>query len=499
MLLVLLLLVAPPVRTSAAGPLRQGTTIQEEVTFRNGDVVLAGTLIMPATGAPYPGVVIVYGSDPDARTPGILGYAREVFAEHGIAVLAYDKRGAGQSSGTLSTASLHDLAGDALAGVYYLKSRPDIDPWHLGMVGDSQAGWIIPLAAAGARDVAFMIVVAAAGTSPGEQGVYELESALRRAGLPGRVQDTGRKARKLANDYFEAVQTGQLPAPDAVMQIDGMGLGMAHDPVPVLEQITQPMLVIEGEADRHVPALHSAAVFAHALQEAGNRECKIIVYPGADHSIMVETTSAAGKKIRDYAAGYHANETNWVLAHAGKPAAPLQIPPQPPLVESAEFGAGGRYGPPPWYGTAAPQLALIGLFVLVFVPALVGLPMAAVARRRYHARWLQASDPWLARLARALAVLVSLLDLVALAGTVVFLADLLGADETFRLVPPFPVLPLLGLLITVLTAALCGFAVPAWRRGYWTAAGRVAYTNVAGVAVLFVGFLAYWNMVGLPF
>src|SRR5690242_12789467 len=99
-MLIVLLLLAAPVRASAAGAPRQGATKQEEVRFRNGDVVLAGTLIMPATGAPAPGVVIVYGSDPDVRNPSIIGYATKVFAEKGIAALAYDKRGAGQSSGS---------------------------------------------------------------------------------------------------------------------------------------------------------------------------------------------------------------------------------------------------------------------------------------------------------------------------------------------------------------------------------------------------------------
>ena len=65
-------------------------------------------------------------------------------ASQGLAVLTYDKRGVGDSGGVYqeyaSESNLSLLAQDALAGVNYLKGRPEIDSRRIGLIGASQAG-----------------------------------------------------------------------------------------------------------------------------------------------------------------------------------------------------------------------------------------------------------------------------------------------------------------------------------------------------------------------
>ena len=75
-----------------------------------------------------------------------------MFVSRGIAVLSYDKRGIGQSSGHYpgdfaSVTTIDQLAGDAAAAARFLVAQPGIDPKRVGLVGISQAGWIIPQAA----------------------------------------------------------------------------------------------------------------------------------------------------------------------------------------------------------------------------------------------------------------------------------------------------------------------------------------------------------------
>ena len=67
--------------------------------------------------------------------------------EHGIAVLIFDRRGSGASQGDFQTADFEDLAGDVIAAVDYLQSRPDIDKSKIGLHGTSQDAWIAPIAA----------------------------------------------------------------------------------------------------------------------------------------------------------------------------------------------------------------------------------------------------------------------------------------------------------------------------------------------------------------
>ncbi len=122
------------------------------VTFQNGEVTLAGNLFVPVGEGPFPAVVIIHGSGKETARDLVLH--SWFFVQHGFVVLTYDKRGVGESSGSYqrvvpknSEAVLGELAGDALAGVEFLKNHNKIDPNRIGLFGLSQGGWIAPLAA----------------------------------------------------------------------------------------------------------------------------------------------------------------------------------------------------------------------------------------------------------------------------------------------------------------------------------------------------------------
>jgi hypothetical protein len=106
---------------------------REDVRFSNGDVQLAGTLISPSTKGPYPAVILVHASGAEDREY-LLPFARFVI-RHDIAVLGYDKRGVGGSTGDWNKASFDDLAGDVVAAFEYLKTRNDIQRAQIGMLG----------------------------------------------------------------------------------------------------------------------------------------------------------------------------------------------------------------------------------------------------------------------------------------------------------------------------------------------------------------------------
>src|SRR5262249_48103074 len=118
---------------------------EEEVTFKNGEVTLSGTLFVPLRKTKsFPAVVFAHGGAPEARTINKDWALR--FVRRGIAALIYDKRGVGESTGDWRTANLDDLADDALAGVRLLKTRKEINPRQIAVAGHSQGGTIAPLA-----------------------------------------------------------------------------------------------------------------------------------------------------------------------------------------------------------------------------------------------------------------------------------------------------------------------------------------------------------------
>ena len=160
---------------------------REVVRFSNGDVQLAGTLITPATRGPYPAVILVHASGAEDREY-LLPYARFLI-RHGMAVLGFDKRGVGASTGDWNKASFDDLAGDVVAAFGYLKTRPDIQHGQIGMLGWSQAGWVMPLAATRAKDLAFLISISGAGVSGAETTIDQARNEMAANGMRPQMID----------------------------------------------------------------------------------------------------------------------------------------------------------------------------------------------------------------------------------------------------------------------------------------------------------------------
>jgi len=160
----------------------------EDVRFSSGSVQLSGTLIRPTTGKKHPAIVLVHASGAADREQ-ILPFAR-FLVRRGMAVLGYDKRGVGSSTGDWNTASFEDLAGDVAAAVAYLRTRNDIDGAQIGLLGWSQAGWIMPLAAVRAKDLAFLISVSGAGVPAAETTIDQARNELTARGMkPQTVAD----------------------------------------------------------------------------------------------------------------------------------------------------------------------------------------------------------------------------------------------------------------------------------------------------------------------
>ena len=154
---------------------------EREITFRNGGVSLSGTLVLPDGKGPFPAVIITHGGTPNERA-GYRSWALQ-FARRGIAALIYDKRGAGKSGGETRSASMEDLAADAVAGVELLRNIPEINRSKIGVAGHSQGGWIAPLASTMSRHVAFVIASAPSGVSPDKQSIYHRASVMRESGF----------------------------------------------------------------------------------------------------------------------------------------------------------------------------------------------------------------------------------------------------------------------------------------------------------------------------
>lgn len=155
-----------------------------EVHFMHHQTLLAGTVYRPALPGLYPALVMIQGSGATDRDNfGYFPAIRDYFVQHGIVVFCYDKPGVGGSTGNWKEQDLRDRAEEALAARAFLHTQPMVDPKWVGLWGNSQGGWVIPLAASLNPDVAFIIMVSAPAVSPAEQDRYGFEQFTRAEGL----------------------------------------------------------------------------------------------------------------------------------------------------------------------------------------------------------------------------------------------------------------------------------------------------------------------------
>lgn len=306
---------------------------KEEVVVRNGEVALGGTLYLPSGKGPHPAVVFIHGSGPSTREN--VRFFAELFAHHGIAALAHDKRDVGQGSAS-EIAAYDDLVGDALAAIELLKSRKEIDRARIGLWGGSQGGGLAARAAARSKDVAFVISVSGGGVSLAEFRKYQFENRLRARGLGEeevreamlvveRLHDYARSGgrdrermqaeldRAYEHEWARDILPRRAPSPDDARNwimwrsLDGSALTD-------WENLKMPVLAIWGGRDALVPVKASSENIRAALERAGNKDFTILIVPDADHNMMMPGSAPTDLPSEEYLD----KMIEWVQKRVGK-------------------------------------------------------------------------------------------------------------------------------------------------------------------------------------
>jgi pimeloyl-ACP methyl ester carboxylesterase len=276
---------------------------RQDVSFSNGGIHLAGTLMSPATEKKHPAIILVHASGAEDRE--YLLPLAHFLIRHGMAVLGYDKRGVGGSTGDWKTASFDDLAGDVVAAFDYLKTRPDIDRSQIGLLGWSQAGWVMPLAAVRARELAFLISISGAGVSAAETTIDQAQNEMRARGMrPEGIQQIVRlmklqyefaRSGQGWNEYIAArekmiARIGRAPDTFPGTQDDPYWQFIRrlyfYEPAPTLRRLQVPTLALFGELDNNIIAEKNRAAWETALKTGGNRDYTLGILPKANHLLL---------------------------------------------------------------------------------------------------------------------------------------------------------------------------------------------------------------------
>jgi uncharacterized protein len=309
--------------------------IAEEVSFKNqgAGVTLAGTLTKPKGKGRFPVAVLITGSGPENRDEEIFGHKpflvlADYLTRAGVAVLRYDDRGTGKSTGEFAKATSRDFASDVEAAVAYLMNRKDINPKQIGLIGHSEGGLIGPMVATEYPGIAFVVLMAGPGVS-GEEILYRQAALIAKA--QGAADSSIAQQDSLQRGVFAILKRNLDSAATALelnkfaKEADSMAraLGqqsdstlklaieqqirsvqspwfrffLAYDPKPALLKLTCPVLAIYGSKDLQVDPAQNKPVLEDAFRTSKHADWLVKELPGLNH--LFQTANTGG--VNEYA------------------------------------------------------------------------------------------------------------------------------------------------------------------------------------------------------
>jgi alpha-beta hydrolase superfamily lysophospholipase len=301
--------------------------MESEVSFVNENINLAGTLAIPDTyKEKLPAFVFVHGSGPNDRNENpdlslmspndkeklvqtlkrfnldvdqyklnVFNEMSNYFVKDGFTVLRYDKRGIGRSEGDYKTVGFKDFISDAHAAIKFLRSRTEVDPSKIIVLGHSEGGIIGPVLCVEDPTIAALVICAGTSQKLDDIMVQQAKSTkemLSRLTLEQKeklgVKDTP-DPMKMVEELIEKVKRG-----DEYVEIEGHKVytkwfreHFAHDPLETIKKVKCPILIVQGEKDFQVP-FNNALTLRDASKRSGNNHTRLLLFPNIDHLLKFE-------------------------------------------------------------------------------------------------------------------------------------------------------------------------------------------------------------------
>ncbi|HDQ46283.1 MAG TPA: alpha/beta hydrolase [bacterium] len=298
---------------------------EEEVSFANpkAGILLAGTFTVPSGKGPFPAVVLISGSGPQDRDETVFGHRpflvlSDDLTRRGFAVLRYDDRGVGQSSGIFDKATSRDFADDAAAAVDFLKTRKEVRKKKIGLIGHSEGGLIATMLAAESKDIALVVLMAGPGV-PGDELLHRQSALIAlAAGATGeevRKEETRRRAlfevlksvqdSAAVEERMRAILAAEMDSaliqdsqaaeatinrPVRMMNTLWFKYFLTYDPRPDLKKVRCPVLALVGEKDLQVCPRQNLPEIEAALRAGRNRDFTVRELPGLNHLFQTSET-----------------------------------------------------------------------------------------------------------------------------------------------------------------------------------------------------------------
>ncbi|MET0754102.1 MAG: alpha/beta fold hydrolase [Pyrinomonadaceae bacterium] len=306
---------------------------EEEVSYKNtkDNVKLAGTLTLPRGAGTFPAVILITGSGSQDRNETVAGHRpflvlADYLTRRGIAVLRVDDRGVGGTERGAANFTSENFAEDVLAGIEYLKSRKEINPKQIGLIGHSEGGMIAPMVAARSKDTAFIVLLAGLGQT-GEDVIYTQTGLGQKVGGTSqfvidetrkllktlmtivksetdakRVEQSIDKALSEHSAQFTEEQKKEFaPVEDSIKARKALYVSawfryfVLYNPRPTLEKVKIPVLALNGENDVQVAWKENLDLIAAGLKAGGNKDVTVKSFPKLNHLFQTSQTGAVSE------------------------------------------------------------------------------------------------------------------------------------------------------------------------------------------------------------
>lgn len=328
---------------------------EEEVRFFNDKITLAGTLTLPKGPGPFAAVVFLTGSGPENRDEEIFGFKifqllADTLTRSGIAVLRFDDRGVGGSSGIYAETTTDDYAGDAVAAIDFLRTRSEINRQQIGLLGHSEGALAVELASSRVKDMAFAVLMA----GPAIRGDSIISSQVRMLGKAAGISEEDLLRKLLlqkrvfevvsANKGWDSLQTdlyreslrayekagireqGGIPADSLARmgsrgQIQGLSTPwfrrfISLDPGPLIRVMRCPILALFAEKDMQVAVRINRPALEENIKAGGSAQLTVKVIPGANHLFQKAISghpSEYGTLKKEFAPGVTEAIAGWIV------------------------------------------------------------------------------------------------------------------------------------------------------------------------------------------
>lgn len=296
----------------------------EEVKIYNSEdhISLAGTLTLPkSSNQDTPVVILISGSGPQDRDESYMGHKpflvlADYLTRKGIAVLRYDDRGVGESTGNFEKATTADFSNDVLKIIEFLKNRTDIDTHNIGLIGHSEGAIIAPKVANNSKNVSFIVMLAGTGVLgkqvslqqaldyrnfPVEDGEKYKEYIEKAIDIAASDKDVTIVKNELKSFYHESEVLNSILPPNINKDefIENLVKSRTnpwiryfynYNPAEEIAKIGIPALALYGSNDTQVPPKYNMQPVKEALQKSKSGNYEVVLMQDLNHLFQQSKT-----------------------------------------------------------------------------------------------------------------------------------------------------------------------------------------------------------------